>query len=63
MNQTPVYLVIWSAEYEGDCVEAVYFDKAKAIAKRDQLTANRFSKLHRFHVEKWTEGETEGKEI
>lgn len=62
MNPTPIYLVIGSADYEGDCVEAVYCDKAKAIAKRDELTATRHA-FNRYRVEEWIDGETEGKEI
>ena len=58
--ETPIYIVLSRFHYEGDQIEAVFFDRDKAFACRNSMQP---SVLCEHVVEEWLDGETEGKPI
>jgi len=61
-DDPPIYLVLCAFDYEGDTVEMVTHDCAKALALRDRLNAKKRPQQN-FRVEEWQDGGLEGKEI
>ena len=59
----PVFIVICAIEYSGALIEAVYFDRERAIAMCDVKSANNRTRSVSYHVEIWRDGDLRGEEI